>query len=106
MWLLDSESPDPIFYNVHLQVLSLKRLFIYLLKMCIFGSSRAQSSFSSSSLFRHSFVCSEDTMITEEELDSICEGLHYPTFTDPGHGQLRVKIGTGTFLHSSVVQCM
>ena len=45
-------------------------------------------------------------MITEEELDVICEGLHYPTFTDPGHGQLRVKIGTGTFFMSSVVQPM
>ena len=45
-------------------------------------------------------------MITEEELDAICEGLHYPTFTDPGHGQLRVKIGTGTFFLSSVVQCI
>ena len=45
-------------------------------------------------------------MITEEELDAICEGLHYPTFTDPGHGQLRVKIGTGMVFLSSVVQCI
>ena len=45
-------------------------------------------------------------MITEEELDAISEGLHYPTFTDPGHGQLMVKIGTGTVFLSSVVQCI
>ena len=34
-------------------------------------------------------------MLSEKELDLICEGVHYPTFTDPGHGQLRVKTETG-----------
>lgn len=41
------------------------------------------------------FTASENTMLSEKELDLICEGVHYPTFTDQGQGQLRVKTSTG-----------
>ena len=34
-------------------------------------------------------------MLSDKELDLICEGVHYPTFTDQGQGQLRVKTSTG-----------